>query len=620
MNEIKGTSNKVLEVDLTSRTFEVYTVTQEERKMYLGGKGLGLKLIYDRMAPKIDPLGADNIIAFMPGILMGTGAPCSGRFAGITKSPLTGLMASSLCGGPFGMDLKTAGWDGIMVKGTSESPVYLEITSEGVEFKDAKEMWGKDTMTTQTMLGKDGHAVVIGPAGENLVRFANIASGQRYLGRTGMGAVMGAKNLKAIKAIGKAYKIVPMNEEKFGKLKKLATKYINDNPATSHGNRNYGTPSIVKWANASGIMPVRNFKTGTSDNAYKISGEEIKRKFNTSHHTCKPCTILCGKKAEFDGEVMSVPEYETLGLMGSNLEIYDPVIIAKWNKLCGELGMDTMSAGGTLAWVMEATEKGLVKTDLKFGSPDGVDQALNDMASGNGFGKDMALGSKALSEKYGGEDFAMHVKGLEISAYDPRGSYGIGLGYAVANRGGCHLASTIMVHENFLGMLEPYAAYGKAHWVVLNEDLWACINSVQTCLFTSYAYMNELLLPKYNPWIYLRATSQLLPQVATRLVDYGKVYREFWEAVTGVEISKSEFLKAGKRICVLERYMNTLEGVSRKDDTLPRRLLTEGRKCDKKNRTVPLEKMLKTYYKLRKYDNDGKPTSALMAELNLSPK
>lgn len=619
MENIIGTSNKILEIDLSSKTFDMYTVSKEERKMYIGGKGLGLKLLYERMPPKVDPLGPDNIIAFMPGVLMGTGAPCSGRFAAVTKSPLTGLMASSTCGGPFGMELKTAGWDGLLIKGQSDTPLIIEITSSNVQFKDASGLWGKEISEAQQMLGKKGKALIIGPAGENLVRYANIASRNRFLGRAGMGAVMGAKKLKAILAFGKVYKIQPANQTKFEKVSARAAKYINDNPNTAIANREFGTPSIVNWSNASGILPVRNFTEGTSDSAYKLSGEEIKRKFSPNHHPCKGCIILCGKQAVFNGQKMNVPEYETLGLLGANLGIFDPEHVARWNHRCGELGMDTMSVGGTLAWVMEATEKGLVESKLKFGSPDNIDEALDNIVYGRGLGKDMAMGTKGISELYGGKEFAMHVKGLEIAAYDPRGSYGTGLGYAVANRGGCHLAATMMVHENNLAILDPYQTYGKAHWVAANEDLWACINSLQTCLFTSYAYLNEQWLLKFNPWIYTRFTAQYLPQVSLKITDNAKIYRLFWEAVTGIKISKSDFLKAGKRICVLERYMNTREGISRKDDTLPARLLTEGRTCDAEKRTVPLEKMLNDYYKIRGYTPDGKPTQTLLAQLGITP-
>lgn len=616
--EIIGTSNKVLEVDLTTRKYAVYQVTDEERRMYLGGKGLGLKLIYDRMPAKIDPFSSENIIAFMPGVLMGTGAPCSGRFSAVTKSPLTGIMDHASCGGPFGMSLKTAGWDGLLVKGKSETPVYLVITSSGVEFKDASHLWGKDAFETQDLLGKNKNAgaAVIGQAGENKVLFANIVSGKRFLGRGGMGAVMGSKNLKAIYAIGGAYKIVAKEKEKFDKIKKLATKRINANAVTSDMLRRFGTDNLVTYTNVAGIMPVRNFASGSSDNAYKLSGEYISENFNTKHHTCKPCTILCGKTGKFNGKDLSVPEYETVGVMGSNLEIFDPVVIAEWNDLCGRFGMDTISMGGTLAWVMEAGEKGLIKTDLKFGSSEGVAQAIEDTAYGKGFGQEMGKGSRALSKKYGGEDFAIQVKGMEMAAYDPRGSYGVGLNYAVANRGACHLSSTVMAQENFVHVLDPYSTIGKHVWVKFFEDFYCAMNSLHTCTFTSFAYILENPLTKFSGLFYLKMVMGYLYPVATKIADIS-IYHKFWSTITGMKMSRSEFLKAGERIHILERYMNNREGITVKDDTLPGRLLKEGRKNDPKGRVVPLEKMLKNYYRIRSYDENGKPTAGIMKKLSI---
>ncbi|MDY6822386.1 MAG: aldehyde ferredoxin oxidoreductase family protein [Thermodesulfobacteriota bacterium] len=619
MKKIIGTSNRVLDVDLTAMTIETITISTSDRKMYLGGKGLGLKLIYDRMSMDADPLGPDNIIAVMPGVLMGTGAPCSGRFAAVAKSPQTGVMASSSCGGPFGMALKTAGWDGLLIRGVSASPVYLLIDHKGATIRDASHLWGKTTQETQQETRKNGEALVIGPAGENLVSFANIASGERYFGRGGLGSVMGAKQLKAIVAKGKHYKIVPRKEKAFKKIKKKGNDFINANPWTSVANRQYGTLSIVNNTKSAGILPVRNFQDGTSANAYKITGETVRRQYNTEHHACKPCTILCGKKAVFDGEEMPVPEYETMGLLGSNLDIFDPPVIARWNKICGDMGMDTMSAGGTIAWVMEAAEKGLVESGLKFGNPEGVSEALYDIGYCRNFGKEMAGGSKGLSKKYGGEDFAMNVKGMEIAAYDPRGSYGTGLGYAVANRGGCHLASTMMAMENFMCMLAPHTTLSKAKWVVFFENLINCINSLHTCIFTSYAYMLELTVPKYSSWLSSLIGMQFSPGVLMLAVDFSVMYRKLWTSVTGISISRSAFNRAGERIQVLERHMNKLAGGSRKDDKLPRRLLAEGRQCDKHNRTVPLETMLEKYYRIRGYDPaDGTPGPALLKKLKIA--
>jgi aldehyde:ferredoxin oxidoreductase len=617
MKEIIGTSNRVLEVDLTRSKVDIYHVKPRERRLYLGGKGLGLKLLYDRLRPGADPLGEENILAFMPGVLMGTGAPCSGRFAAVTKSPLTGIMASSSCGGPFGMNLKTAGWDGLLVRGKAAKPTYLLVTPEGVEFKDAEELWGLDTVATQSKLDeKQVGMLVIGPAGENLVRFANIGTGDRFLGRGGMGAVMGSKNLKAIVALGGACKILPVDQPAFDKLKKKATAYINRNRVTGVLYRNYGTPANVALSLKGSILPVNNFTDGTHDQALHISGEETKRNKDTSHHTCKPCTILCGKKGMFGGRELPAPEYETVALLGSNLGVFDIEKIAEWNRICGTMGMDTISAGGTLAWVMEAAQRGLVQSDLKFGSPEGISQALLDIAHRNGFGREMAQGSRALSEKYGGTSFAMHVKGLEIAGYDPRGSFGHGLAYAVANRGGCHLSAFLVAQEVFLHLLRPHAVRSKANYVKFFESLDNCVNSLQTCLFTLFAYLLEPPLTKYTPPFALGLLMQELPQIAIPLIDY-TLYRDFWSAVTGIKMSRWEYLEAGDRITVLERCMNTREGIWRLHDTLPDRFLREGRKSDPKARTVPIEKLRSKYYKKRGYDHNGIPTPETLKRLGI---
>jgi aldehyde:ferredoxin oxidoreductase len=620
MQEIIGTSNRVLLVNLTTKQFETYHVKDRERRLYLGGKGLGLKLIYDRMKPRVDPLGEDNILAFMPGVLMGTGAPCSARFASVTKSPLTGIMGASSCGGPFGMHLKTAGWDGLLIRGKSESPTYLLITDKGVEFKDARDLWGLDSFTAQSELAErhQGGALVIGPAGENLVRFANIVSGERFLGRGGMGAVLGSKNLKAVVAKGGAYKVKPSDPVMFEKLKKRATGYINRNSVTGSLYRHCGTSANVALNAKGGILPVNNFQDGSHADALRISGEETKRNHQTSHHTCKPCTILCGKKGVFGGQTLPSPEYETVCLLGSNLGIFDIERISEWNRICGEMGMDTISAGGTLAWVMEATERGFVQSKLKFGSSEGVSDALVDMALGRGFGREMALGTKALSEKYGGTSFAMQVKGLELPGYDPRGSFGHGLAYAVANRGGCHLSAFLVAQEVFLHLLRPYAVRGKADYVKFFESLNNCVNSLQTCLFTLFAYLLEPPLTRYTPHPALAMLMQEMPSLAIPLIDFS-LYKDFWCSVTGIKMSRWEYLRAGDRITVLERLMNTREGIWRLHDSLPDRLLKEERGSDSKGRTVPLEKLRAKYYRKRGYDRNGIPTPRSLRKLGIMP-
>ncbi len=620
MQEIIGTSNRVLEVNLADQSFSEYTVTDKERKLFLGGKGLGLKLLYDRLTPGIDPLGEENIIIFMMGVVMGTGAACSGRFEAITKSPLTGIIACASCGGPFGMALKTSGWDGIILRGKAKKPTYLYIDSSGIEFRDARSIWGKDTVKSQEMLLKNGTgALAIGPAGENLVPYANITSGHRFLGRGGMGAVLGSKNLKGMVAKGKEFKIVPVNRKKFDRAKKTMAKYINNNTMTSYSYRNFGTMANVNLSNAAGILPVRNFTGGSHGEAHKISGEVFHEKFNTTYHTCKPCTILCGHKGTFEGKELSNPEYETTGLMGSNLEIFDPVTIARWNDVCGRMGMDTITTGGTLAWAMEATEKGLFKSDLKFGKPDNIEKTLKDIALRKGIGDELANGSRWLSKKYGGEDFAIHVKGLEMAAYDPRGAFGHGLSYAVANRGACHLSTSLFTLEQYFNMASPYATRWKGYMVKFFENVYAAVNSLHICHFTAFAVFLEPPLVKLSPTPMLKIMVQNMAPVALALMDIS-LWPRLWSSITGTGLGMMGFKKAGERIHVLERYMNTREGISRKDDTLPGRLLNEGRNCDPKGRGVPIDKMLDGYYRTRGFDITGIPKKGLLKRLKIEAR
>jgi len=618
MDIITGTSNRILEISLSERKVSEFIVTDKDRRMYLGGKGLGMKFLYERLKPGTDPLGEENLLCFMMGVLMGTAAPCTGRFAALTKSPLTGIILTSSCGGPFGMAYKTAGYDGLIITGRSETPVCLRIDEKRTEFEDASHLWGKDTKETQDALNMDKNdgALVIGPAGENQVLFANIATGHRFLGRGGMGAVMGSKNLKAVVACGGTYKIVPANRNAFQDVRKKALKYIDSNFFTSRAYRKYGTAATVLHANRGGYLPVRNFRGGSHKDAEQVSGETMQKKYKTKPSSCRRCAILCGHRGTYADGVHQIPEYETVGLLGTNIGVFDTDRITEWNDICSRMGMDTISSGSSLAWLMEAGEKGLIQTDLRFGSPDGVSEMLEDMARRRGMGDDLANGTRRLSEKYGGKEFAIQIKGLEVAAYDPRGIWGQGLAYAVANRGGCHLSAYLVGLESLLGLMNPYTARAKPEFVKFFEELTCCINSLHTCQFTMFAYTLEPPLSKYTPKMILGFLMQYFPAMAVKLIDFS-TYTSLWSGAVGLPMTSSEFLRAGERIHVLERYMNTREGISRKDDTLPERFLKEGRECDKKARTVPLEKMLDEYYKLRGYDTDGIPTQKMLEKLGI---
>ncbi len=620
METIVGTSKRILEVNLSDQTTQIFNITDEDHRLYLGGKGLGLKLIHDRLPAGADPLGSDNLLVFMMGVMMGTGAPCSGRFAALTKSPLTGIMLSSSCGGPFGMALKTAGYDGLIVAGRSQSPVCIRIDATGAQIEDAAQLWGLDTNETQQRLmpGKKDGVLAIGPAGENKVLFANVASGHRFLGRGGMGAVMGAKNLKAIAAYGGSYKIRPHDPAGFKAVARRAGKQVDANHFTGHAYRDFGTAANVNLCNQGGILPVSNFRGGSHDSAGEVSGESMQKKYNTRPSTCLPCRILCGHKGTYpDGSVRQIPEYETTSLLGPNIGIFDTDQISEWNDICGAMGLDTISTGATLAWAMEAGERNLLKTKLAFGSPAGISDMIRAIAHREGQGDELAQGTRRLSAQYGGADFAIQIKGLDMAGYDPRGAWGQGLSYAVANRGACHLSATTFALEVFMGFLNPYTTRAKAHFVKFFENLFAAVNSLHVCQFTAFAYVLEEPIVKYTPQWMLRLTMQYLPRIAQKLILIPTL-TGLYNKVTGLDLSQAEFLRAGERIHILERLMNTREGISRKDDTLPARFLREGRACDPMKRTVPLEVMLDDYYRLRGFDDRGIPREQTLSRLGLN--
>ncbi len=616
MKTVYGTTDRILEIDLTSGKFNEIKIPEKDRKEYLGGKGLALKLLYDQLTPGIDPLSEDNIFILTTGVLIGTGAPNSARFSAVSKSPLTGIITHSSCGGPFGNALKTSGWDGIILKGKSVSPIFLSINSLGVKFESAEKIWNKTTSETEKYLSAIGKgSLSIGPAGENLVRFANIYSGGRFLGRGGLGAVLGSKNVKGITAKGGEIEISPADPENFKKYSSRGFKFIKRNYFTGHKYKNYGTLMHLNTNNKAGIMPVNNFTFSSSEKAKILTGEFLNETRNTKFESCRNCSILCGHSGEFNGKRTSVPEYETTSLLGSNLGIFDIDKISEWNDKCGELGIDTISAGGTIAYVMEAAEKGLINSPLRFGNSDHITKTIEDISFLKGFGSEMAEGSRKLSEKYGGKEFCMTVKGLEMSAYHPVGSVGMGLNYAVANRGGCHLSSTIFGLEIDTNFLNPLKTFRKATYVEMLENIFSGINSLHTCHFTIYPYLLESIRLRYIPKPLVKFFMLLLPSVAKLFIDV-TMYSGLFSSVTGIKISAGDFQSAGKRIHVLERYLNTREGISIVDDTLPEKIISGGIR-GKIQKPYPLQKMLHQYYKIRKYDENGIPRQSSLKRLGI---
>lgn len=612
MREITGTCDRVLEIDLAARSCRVTAISGRDRRMLLGGKGLALKLYGDRVPPGTEPYAPENLLIFMLGPLTGSGAPCSGRFAGVTKSPLTGLMLSCSCGGPFGLALRSAGFEGLIIGGAAADPVILRIDAEGARFESAEALWGLDTRETQERIAGGGEAgmLAIGPAGENRVRFANIASGRRFLGRGGMGAVMGAKRLKAVVVRKERFRFVPREPALFEAAVRRANRQIDANHFTGDLYRRFGTAANVNLCRRGAILPVENFRRGAPPEAEAVSGEAMRVRYRTRPRTCRPCRILCGHEGTHpDGTVHPVPEYETVALLGTNLGVFDPDRISAWNDLCGRMGLDTISTGGVIAWAMEADARGIFRSGLRFGSTEGVSETILAIAHRRGIGALLAEGTRRLAERHGGADFAIQVKGLEMAGYDPRGAFGQGLAYAVANRGACHLAATTFALEVFLGLLDPLTTRAKAPFVAFFENLFAAVNCLHLCQFTTFAYILEEPLVKHTPRALLKPTMQYLPAIARRLILVPTLTR-LLRGAAGLDLGTRGLLEVGERVHTLERHMNTREGVSAADDTLPARFLREGRR-------VPLEALLDDYYRERGWDARGIPEPRTLARLGL---
>ncbi len=619
MTDIKAFNNTVLDIDLTTQSVGTCEISAIDRRLYIGGKGLALKLLYDHIKPGIDPLSPDNILIMMTGPTAGTPSPAGGRFTVMCKSPLTGIFAASYVGGKFGVSLKKSGYDGIMVRGRSSKPVSIHIENGNVTFRDASDSWGMDTVDFQKSKKDEGDWVVIGPAGENLVKFSVIASDKRVAGRCGMGAVMGSKNLKGIVAKGNR-KVVVADPDRFQKALKVAREKVRAHDNTGRRLRELGTAQNVRAFGSASIMPVKNFSKSRFDRMENISAEKIRDQHKVKNHGCPGCLIQCGRIGKFNNKELVSPEYETIALMGSNLMVGDLNEIAQWNDMLNRLGLDSISTGGVIGFAMELTEKGMLKSDLKFEDSGNIGKTIEDIAYRRGFGDDLAEGVKRLSEKYGGQDFANHVKGLEIAGYDPRGCTGQGLGYATANCGATHLSgSTHAVETDPLGggeksYLSPHGTRAKAHFVVFLQNLMEMTNSAIFCLQTQYPFLEENPAYKYTPKPILRFVMRNLPVIALATTDLSD-YCGLMSGVMGYKIGRKELYQVGERIFNLERHMNCREGISKKDDTLPRRMLTDV--GENGWAPVELDKMLEKYYRLRGWDANGRPTAKVLDKLSI---
>ncbi len=620
-----GYMGKSYDIDLSTGEIKILDISQHV-DLYLGGKGVGTRLLYDNTPPGMDPYDDRMPLIFSTGPLTGNSAPQSNRFVVTTKSPLTGAVANSTCGGDFARQLKRAGVDVVMVRGKAKAPVYIEITDEGgASIKDATRLWGKGAVETQELLPKGFGKAVIGPAGENRVRFACIVSQERVAGRTGCGAVMGAKNLKAIIADGKM-KIVAEDKDAFEELRKSMVKYLKSHPMTGKILPDLGTANIVNTAAGRNILPVNNFQRGTDHRAPRISGEALAAKHLKRRVGCVNCPIVCGRGIDLHGKRTKGPEYETLSIMGSNLGNFNLPDIFEWNYLCDDLGMDTISTGGVLGFATELTERGMLKSNLSFDSHEAVAGLLHDIAHRNGLGDDLAEGVKRMSEKYGGHDFAIHVKGLELPGYDPRGCYGQGLEYATTNRGGCHVqGATMFLEATGPISIDPLSVKSKAGLVILQQNLSAAICSSVFCMFSSYAMLPRQVFGLDPQGMSYKAVTQVLLNSGPilELVLKAKAplsmlwFEKFLTYVMGKKVSLGDYTELGERVFNLERIYNIREGFTSRDDTLPPRILNEST-FKGVSGGVPLHEMLPKYYRIRGWDKYGIPRDQTLDRLGIT--
>ncbi|HWQ07338.1 MAG TPA: aldehyde ferredoxin oxidoreductase C-terminal domain-containing protein, partial [Feifaniaceae bacterium] len=449
-------------IDLSKRTSASYEISKKYYIKYIGGKTLGARLLLDLTPAGIDPLGEEAIVIINTSPMNGTGAPSSSRFNMTFKNVLTGGIASSNCGGQFGVMMKHAGFDGVILKGRSETPVTIEFIDGKVAIKDAGELWGKDAEQTQEAFPKIYGKLVIGPAGEHLVRYASAVSGERVAGRCGAGAVLGAKKVKALVAYG-AQRPEIYNKPKFAKYVKKWVSFLRNHPMTGEALPNYGSAGLVSKANSTNALPTHNFKYGHSADAHYVSGETLADQYLLRNSSCISCPIRCERRVSVDGRDVKGPEYETCGFFGPNIDAISMENMLRLNYLCDILGMDTISLASTIAFAMELKENGIADFGVTFGDSGNLFEVVEKIARREGIYSDLANGSKWMSEKYGGKEYAMHSKGLEMASYEPRRSVGMGLGYATSNRGGCHLNGGYLALLESVGVLltDPLSTSAK---------------------------------------------------------------------------------------------------------------------------------------------------------------
>jgi aldehyde:ferredoxin oxidoreductase len=611
-----GWTGKYLRVDLTKSKVKVEDLDSKIAKDFIGGLGMGVKYLYDEIDPKVDALSPGNKLLFATGPLTGTGAPAGNRYMVVTKSPLTGGIANANAAGEFATKLKYAGYDMIIFEGKAKKPVYLWINDDEIELRDAQDLWGKVTSETETAViaktAPEAKVCCIGPAGENLVRFACVINDMgRAAGRSGVGAVMGSKNLKAIAVKGTNGVQVADKEGFYNAIvdcyKVLDTDFVEYFHQT-------GTPIVMALVNQFGALPTRNFQDGVNEDWEKLGGEALADTLSVRKRmgsACPACPVGCGRITKVtDPKFAGIgvgPEYETIGLLGSSCGVTDLGAVSKANFICNEMGMDTISTGGSIACAMEMYERGyLSKKDigraLKFGDAEALVELTEKTALREGFGDVLADGACRMAEKYGHPEFFMGVKKQEFPSYDPRALQGMALGYATQPRGACHIRGEVqdltlygvmtwrVTTDRHLDKVDPLTWKDKPALTKDVQDWFCMIDSSGTCNFMWFLGCNE---------------DQL---------------RALIETATGIDMGGHKgFMKTGERIFNLETLFNRKAGLTGKDDTLPKRMLKEPMpKGPAKGMVVHLGEMLPEYYKLRGWDAQGNITPEKLKELGLT--
>ncbi len=613
-------TKKILRVNLSDGSCTPEPLNMAWANEYLGQRGLASKYLVEEIDPTCDPLGPDNKLIMATGPLTGTMASTGGRYAVITKGPLTGAIACSNSGGFLGNEMKNAGWDMIIFEGKSPEPVYLYIEDDLAELRPAADLWGKSVWETDDLLHQMHQdpllrIACVGRSAEAGCLYAGIINDKhRAAGRSGVGTVMASKNLKAVAIRGTKGVGNIDNPEKFFQAVNDAKAVLAENAVTGQGLPTYGTQVLMNVINGVGALPARNMREVGFEGAENISGEAMHEprpsdgKPNlTTNAACFGCTIACGRISTVDKNHFSVQnkpeywgasgglEYEAAWALGADTGVDDLDALTYANFLCNEDGYDPISFGATVAAAMEMFENGQITTEhtggieLKFGSAEALTKMAELVAHGEGFGLDLGLGSKRLCEKYGRPELSMTVKGQEFPAYDPRGIQGMGLGYATSNRGACHLRGYTVASE-VLGIpvkTDPTVTEGKAELVKAFQDATALVDSSGLCLFTTFAWTMDNIAPQID-------------------------------AACEGDWSVERCLEAGERIWNMEREFNKAAGITGKDDTLPKRLLSEavkqGPTAGQVNR---LDEMLPEYYQIRGWNEDGEVTEETRQRLGL---